>query len=104
MDRIEMFREALADQPDDRFASYGLALELKKSGRHAEAEQAFLALLQAHPTSGAGYYQLGQLLESLGRDDEARTVWERGLTALAGLDTADARRSISDLQGALDAL
>ena len=104
MDKIALFRDYLEKKPRDRFAMYSLAFELKQAGRSDEAEAAFRELLEAHPTSGAGHYQYGLLFAELDREDEARAAWEDGLQALAGVDDAEARRSIGEIEGALDDL
>ena len=61
MDLIAYFEEFLARRPDDRFARYSLALELRKAGRDDDAAAAFAELLARHPRSGAGHFQLGLL-------------------------------------------
>lgn len=101
---IEHYRAWLQKKPDDRLALYGLALELKKSGDLDAAERAFEDLLALHPTSGAGWFQYGQLYEEAGDEAQAIEVWRRGLTALAGLEDAEARRSRGEIEGALAAL
>lgn len=55
---------------------------LARLGREAEAEQEFLAELQAIPLSREGRTGLAMLYRSQGRDDAARTI-------LAGIVTAD---------------
>jgi tetratricopeptide (TPR) repeat protein len=104
MDPLTTFRDWLAKKPDDRFARYGLALELKKAGRADEALIELRELLRRHPRSGAGHYQHGLLLQDLERTGEAREAWEAGLVALAGVDDPEARRSLREIEGALDAL
>lgn len=104
MDRIETFRRYLLDKPGDRFAMYSLALELKKAGRFDEALEAFEALLRAHPTSGAGHFQLGELFLEHGDEERAASAWRAGLEALQSADDAEARRSISEIEAALDML
>jgi tetratricopeptide (TPR) repeat protein len=99
-----IYRTYLEKTPGDRFAMYSLALALKKSGDIAGAEQAFRDLLSLHPLSGAGHYQHGLLLHEADRDDDATAAWRRGLDALSGANDPDARRSRSEIQGALDEL
>lgn len=103
-DRVAVFREHLARRPDDRFALYGLALELKKAGRREEAEAAFADLFRSHPGSGAGHYQLGLLRLEAGDPSGARSAWEAGLMALDGAVDAESRRSVGEIQRALDDL
>lgn len=104
MDRIATFRAYLRDRPNDRFAMYAIALELKKAGDVDAAEAAFRELLAAHPASGAGHYQLGELYREHGREEEAVAAWRAGLEALEGLDDVEARRSRSEIETALDLL
>lgn len=104
MDRIAHLEEHLSRRPDDRFARYSLALELKKAGRHDDAVAAFAELLRRHPHSGAGHFQLGVLWQEAGDDDRARAAWEAGLAALSGVDDPEARRAVREIEGALAAL
>ncbi len=101
MDRIAHFRGYLEAHPGDRFALYSLALELKKAGRIDEAQQAFDWLLAEHPTSGAGHYQHGLMWLDEGDEDAARAAWKAGLRALHGVNDPEARRSRSEIEGAL---
>ncbi len=100
MNRVDALRAWLDRKPGDRFAMYSLALELKKAG-DPEAEAAFRRLLAAHPTSGAGHYQLGLLLLEQGREADARAAWEEGLAALRGARDPEARRSLAEIEDAL---
>ena len=101
---MEHYRAWLKKKPDDRLALYGLAFELKKRGAFDESLAAFEHLLELHPTSGAGWFQYGQLLEEEGEEEQALEVWRRGLAALEGVDTDDGRRSKAEITSAIDAL
>lgn len=101
---IEHYRAWLLKKPDDRLALYGLALELKKTGDVDAAKAAFDALLAAHPRSGAGWFQYGQLFEEAGDEETAVATWRRGLEALEGSEEAEAKRSMGEIRGALAAL
>ena len=103
-DRVALFRDYLEKKPGDRFAMYSLAFELAKAERFEEAEQAFVELLQAHPHSGAGHFQLGQMYVAAGREDDAEAAWEAGLEALKGASGAEVQRSRVEIQAALDLL
>jgi predicted Zn-dependent protease len=104
MDALTTFRDWLAKKPDDRFARYGLALELKKAGRPDEALAELRELLRRHPRSGAGHYQHGLLLLELDRVDDARAAWEAGLAALEGVSEPEAQRSAREIETALATL
>lgn len=101
---IDHYRSWLEKKPGDRLAMYGLALELKKAGRVDDATEAFESLLARHPTSGAGWFQFGQLFEEDDDEDLAIATWKRGLAALEGDTSEDARRSRSEIEGAIASL
>ena len=101
---LEHYRTWLKKKPGDRLAMYGLALELKKHGRMDEAIEAFEALLVEHPTSGAGWFQYGELFEQQGDELKALGTWKRGLEALEGCTDPEARRSVSEIELAIDSL
>ncbi len=99
MSRIATFEQFVADKPNDPFPRYALALEYKTAGRMADAETCFGELLHRLPTYVPAYLQLGMLLQSQGRADEARQVFRTGLE-VAG--TARDGHALSELQDALD--
>jgi hypothetical protein len=80
MDQIEAL---LADDPDDAFLRYGLALEHASTGDDETSVRLLLeliALKQADPYVPA-YLMAGQTLQRLGRDAEAVAVLRDGVTA-----------------------
>ena len=88
----------LAQDPGNPFMRYGLAMELVKAGELASAMAEFAALLAHDPEYSAAYFHGGQTLEKLGRIEEARDYYRRGI---AHSNDPHAR---SELQGALDIL
>jgi Flp pilus assembly protein TadD len=101
LDRTETLRTYLAEKPDDRFARYALALELKRMGDLHAAESELRQMLAVHRTSGPGWLQLGNVLVEQGRDADAAGVWREGVKALDGLASADATKSRAELLAAL---
>jgi tetratricopeptide (TPR) repeat protein len=101
---LDHYRSWLAKKPDDRMALYGVAFELKKAGRVEEAIEAFETLLAKHPTSGAGWFQFGQLFEEDDEEDQALATWRRGLAALEGATDDNSVRSRAEIEGAIAAL
>ncbi|MBI1916805.1 MAG: hypothetical protein HYS12_19025 [Planctomycetes bacterium] len=78
--RREQIEEMLKDDPDeDGFLRYCLAMEHLSAGNEAQAHTGFQALLEAKPDYVAAYLQLGQLLNRMGEEDEARTVFRDGI-------------------------
>jgi len=81
MDRIQMLNEILAQEPNNAFARYGLAMEYSNSGNIDQALDEFEKLLTANPDYAAGYFMAAQNLVKSGRRDEARAMLENGIVA-----------------------
>ncbi len=79
--RIEMFRQMLESEPENSMVRFGLANEYLKAGQHAEAVEALEEYLRRAEDEGAAYGMLARALEKLGRRDEARAAYERGIKA-----------------------
>ena len=77
---------------------YGLAMEFVKSGDLARAMDEFAGVLATDPSYGAAYFHGGQTLEKLGRLDDARDYYRRGIAE------ASDPHARSELQSALDIL
>ena len=88
----------LAADSANTFARYGLAMEYVKSGDLTRAVAEFDALLTHSPSYSAAYYHGGQALEKLGRLDDARDYYRRGVAV-----TRDPH-ALGELQAALDIL
>ena len=91
----------MAQNPADAFARYGLAIELVNAGKPEEAVDEFRQLLAANPNYAAAYFHAGQTLETLGRVEEARALYEQGIAVTARTGDGHTR---SELQAALDLL
>ena len=91
-------RQLLAGDPANTFARYGLAMEHVRAGELESAVQEFEAVLAVDAHYSAAYYHGGQALEKLGKLDQARELYRRGIAA-----TRDPH-ALSELQAALDIL
>lgn len=91
----------LADDPNNSFARYGLAMEYVRSGDLETAVAEFKTLLDANPNYAAGYFHCGQALERLGRVDDAKAMYEQGIELTTRIGDSHTR---SELQAALDLL
>jgi thioredoxin-like negative regulator of GroEL len=99
--RRDMLEEFVAQDPDDSFSRYALALEFEKEGRVEDALPQLREVIARDPSYVAAYYQLGKLLAQVGQIEEARDVYRRGLDpAIASED----QRARSEMQEALDNL
>jgi len=99
--RLETLKQMLAQDPANAFARYGLAMELVNTGQPEAAVAEFEALLSAHPDYTYGYFHGGRTLEALGRVDDARALYERGVEAARKKGDAHA---LAELTGALEIL
>jgi tetratricopeptide (TPR) repeat protein len=88
----------LQQDPASIFARYGLAMELVKAGELESAVAEFEAIAATDPSYSAAYFHGGQTMEKLGRIEDARDLYRRGIA-----QTRDAHAS-AELQAALDIL
>jgi len=99
--RREMLEEFVAQDPNDSFSRYALALELEKESRPQEALPQLREVITRDPSYVAAYYHLGRLLAQVGLLEDARDAYRRGLdVATASGD----RRAGSEMQEALEML
>ena len=98
---MEILKTMLEQNPEDPFARYGLAMEYANSGQLENAVAEFRAVLEFNPSYAAAYFHGGQVLEKLGRVDDARQIYEKGIEVTAR--TGD-QHTGSELQAALDLL
>jgi tetratricopeptide (TPR) repeat protein len=99
--RMEILLSMVAKNPEDSFARYGLAMEYANTGNLESAIVEYRALIGLNPDYAAAYFHGGQALEKLGRIDEAREVYEKGIDATSRTGDQHTR---SELQAALDML
>ncbi len=100
-DRIETLRQMLEADPGNCFLRYGLAQEHIKAGTHQDAISEFEKIFEADPDYQAAYFHAGKTLEKLGRAEEARATYQRGIETSMRTGDAHAR---SELEGALSEL
>jgi tetratricopeptide (TPR) repeat protein len=96
--RIEILQQLLDQNPSSTFARYGLAMEYAKAGDLQGAVAAFEEVTKTDPNYSAAYFHGGQTLEKLGKLDEARDFYRRGIAV-----TRDPHAR-SELEAALDIL
>jgi predicted Zn-dependent protease len=99
--RLAFLEKTTREGSTDPMAWYGLAMEYRKLERWDEALQTFSALRASHPDYVAMYLMCGQMLEGVGRTDEARSWME------AGIEKARAKgdsHAVSELEAALATL
>lgn len=101
--RMAQIEAMLADDPDDAFLRYGLAMEHAGQGDD-EAAVAVLRDLIARPAGSPyvpAYLQAGQALIRLGRDAEAAAVLRDGIAAARKVGTPEALHALGEMEGFL---
>lgn len=99
--RREKLEALLAQNPNDAFTLYGLALEYVNSGDFPTAESYFRRLLTANPEYVPGYQMYAQNLAQQERTEDARTILTQGIQAAARAGNQHAR---SEMEGLLSEL
>jgi len=94
--RLETLEEFVREHPTDAFAHYGLAMEYSNAGRAQDALAVFQKLLGFNPNYTAGYHQAALLLTRLGRADEAREMFRRGIEVAGRNGEAHSRTEMEE--------
>jgi tetratricopeptide (TPR) repeat protein len=94
MDRIASFKSFITQRPQDPFPRYGLAMEHKTRGEHAEAWAAFAELLQSFPDYVPTYLMAGGTLVALGQKAQAIEVLKKGIEVASRRGDQHARREL----------
>ncbi len=101
MNRMSQLKTFLAENPNDPFLQYAMALEYLKQKDQTEALRIFTELTQNHPQYVGTYYHLGKLEEELKQYDAALATYQKGMKI--ALEEKD-RHAHKELQGAFNML
>ena len=99
--RLEFLQKVTASAGADAFAWYGLAMEYRSLGRHEDALAAFESLRSRSPDYVPMYLMCGQMLEKMGRAEDARAWMTAGLAVAR---TKGDAHTASELEAALESL
>ena len=91
----------LADDPDDTFLRYSLAMELDKDGEHDRSLELFDSLTQDEPPHVPAFFMASQQLVRLGRVEQARTLLREGIEQARGQDNSHAAGEMSEFLASL---
>lgn len=83
-DRIEALRRMLERRPDDARARFGLAAEYERLGQWPDVVRELEAYLASAEDEGNAWGRLGHALRQVGRDEEARAAYTRGIEVALG--------------------
>lgn len=79
MDRIEVFKQMLADDPSNTMVMFGLAKEYEKLGRHADVIKVLEDYLSHADDEGNAYGTLANAYALSGDRDKAIEIYKKGI-------------------------
>ncbi len=101
--RMEQILAMLAEEPNDAFLRYGLAMEHASLGDDEAAAKHLLELIALDPADPyiPAFLMAGQILVRLERESEAVAVLKQGLAAATKAGTPQALHAHGEMQGLL---
>lgn len=99
--RLEALLNFYEKDPHDSFTLYGIALEYISQKNYEKAEEYLNLLLKENPDYVPAYMQYGQLAATLGRTDEAREIFNKGIISA---NKSGDKRSAKEMEDFLDEL
>lgn len=101
MNRIEVLKGFLEQDPKDSFSRYALALEYVKAGQHDDARREFEFVRDNDSGYVATYFQLAQLYRNLGLRHDAEKTYRTGISVAS---KAGDSHTQSELEEALEGM
>ena len=95
-DRLQRIEAMLADEPNDTFLRYSLAMELSKAGRNDESLERLDGLTKDDPPYVPAFFMAAQQLADLDRVGEARGFLRDGIEEARRQGDAHAAAEMSD--------
>lgn len=92
--RLDMLKQMVEQDPHNSFARYGLAMEYANSSQFEQAVSEFEQLISHDSNYSAAYFHGGQALEKLGRIEQARNMYEKGIEVTTRKGDAHTRAEI----------
>lgn len=94
-----MLKEILAQDPTNKLARYGLAMEYSSAGATDESVAEFQKLIEQDPQYANAYFMAAQTLQRAERNDEAKEMLAKGINAA---QRAGNKHAESEMQAMLD--
>jgi tetratricopeptide (TPR) repeat protein len=101
MSRQEKILQMLAETPNDTFLLFAMGLEKVKENNDKEALTYFNKILSVNENYCAVYFHLGKLFERQQKENEALTIYEKGMDICKKLNEM---HNFNELRSALDSL
>jgi thioredoxin-like negative regulator of GroEL len=102
--RREKMEAMLADDPQDQFLRYALALELEKDGEHERSLEFLKGLMGESPPHVPSFLMAAQALIQRSKVDDARSILRQGIEAARQQGEDHAASEMSELLTTLGAL
>lgn len=99
--RKKQIEDMLAEDPNDPFLRYGLAMENVSEGDLEAAHACLLELIRRTPDYVPAYQQAGQVLTRLNRPAEARATYAQGIALARQQGNNHAAEEMTAFQEAL---
>ena len=99
--RLEMLQGILTQDPNNKLARYGLAMEYANADQVDAALAEFQKLITLDPTYANAYFMGAQALQKAERIDEAKAMLQQGIAAAQKNGN---RHAESEMQAMLDQL
>jgi tetratricopeptide (TPR) repeat protein len=99
--RLELLQEILTQDPNNKLARYGIAMEYSNSGQTDAAMVEFQKLIGLDPTYANAYFMGAQALQKAECKEEAKAMLAQGIAAA---QRAGNRHAESEMQAMLDEL
>ncbi len=96
-----MLQEILAQDPANKLARYGLAMEFSNAGKTDAAVAEFQKLIAQDPAYANAYFMAAQALQKAERADEAKAMLKQGIAAAR---KSGNRHAESEMQAMMDEL
>jgi predicted Zn-dependent protease len=100
--RRQKLEQFLAQNPNDAFSRYGIALECLREGDILTAEAHFKTLLEANPDYVPGYQMYAQTLAQHSRAEEAKALLSKGIAEASRQGNQHARSEMEGLLAQLE--
>ena len=94
--RRERIEAMLADEPNDTFLRYSLAMELEKEGQHDDSLARLHELMNDDPPYVPAFFMAGQQYAKLARIEEARAALRDGIEQARSQGNAHAAGEMSE--------
>lgn len=99
--RLEMLQQILAQDPANKLARYGLAMEFSNAGETDSAVAEFRKLIEQDSNYANAYFMAAQALQKAERTEDAKKMLADGIAAA---QRANNHHAESEMQAMLDEL